>query len=108
MRGLIVIGLFLSGFSIAYSATIKGKLLDENREPLTGANVVIDATRSLYALAGLDGSYSIRNVPPGTYTLTVSFIGYQTQQRTITIGDESEAATVDFQMTVDSQVLGEI
>ena len=90
------------------AATVKGKLLDENKEPLTGANVILDATKNLYALAGLDGSYVIKNVPAGTYTIKVSFIGYLTQEKTITITNDSENTTVDFNLAVDSQVLGEI
>ncbi|MEI9917684.1 MAG: TonB-dependent receptor [Bacteroidota bacterium] len=94
--------------AITNAATIKGKLLDENKEPLTGANVILDASKNLHALAGLDGSYVIRNIPPGTYTLKVSFIGYQTQEKTITIASESEATIVDFNMTVDAALLSEV
>lgn len=108
MRLLLSIGMLLMGVLIAHAATVKGRLLDENKEPLTGANVVLDANKNLYALAGLDGTYVIRNVPAGTYTLTVSFIGYQTQQRTITISNEQEAATIDFNMAVDPKVLDEV
>ncbi len=90
------------------AATVKGKLLDENKEPLTGANVVLDASRNLYGLAGLDGSYSIRNVPAGTYTLKVSFIGYQTQEKIITIINEGDATIVDFEMSPDTGLLTEV
>lgn len=90
------------------AATIKGKLLDENKEPLTGATVLLDAAKNLYALAGLDGSYLIKNVPVGTYKLTVSIIGYQTQEKAIMIAGESDATTVDFDMEVDSKILNEV
>jgi outer membrane receptor protein involved in Fe transport len=108
MKKVALFHLVLLACSCAMGATVKGKLLDENKEPLTGANVILDATRNLYALAGLDGTYIIRNVPPGTYTLKVSFIGYQSQEKIITIVSASEAATVDFEMSIDSKVLEEV
>ncbi|HEV8506778.1 MAG TPA: DUF2012 domain-containing protein, partial [Chitinophagaceae bacterium] len=108
MKNIALTGFFLLMSCYAIAATIKGKLLDENKEPLTGANVLLDAGKNLYALAGLDGTYVIKNVPAGSYTLKVSFIGYQTQEKIITITSESEAATVDFNMVADSKALSEI
>ncbi len=92
----------------AMAATVKGRLLDENKEPLTGATVLLDINKNLYALAGLDGTYIIKNVPAGTYTLKVSFIGYQTQEKTVAIVKESDITTVDFDLTVDPRTLNEI
>jgi outer membrane receptor protein involved in Fe transport len=108
MRRIALIHFFLLMGGVALAATVKGKLLDENKEPLTGANVLLDLTKNLYGLAGLDGTYIIRNVPPGTYVLKVSFIGYQTQEKTIAIATEMEAATVDFDMVADPKLLSEI
>lgn len=49
------------------------------REPLIGANIMIDGT-TMGAATNLDGEYQIMNVRPGTYTLIVRYIGYQTQR----------------------------
>ncbi|MFN3693471.1 MAG: carboxypeptidase-like regulatory domain-containing protein, partial [Ignavibacterium sp.] len=66
--------------SIAFAGTtgkITGKVTDEQTgEPVVGANVVVEGT-FLGAAADLDGFYSIGNVPPGTYRLIVSAVGYQ-------------------------------
>jgi outer membrane receptor protein involved in Fe transport len=57
---------------------IRGRVIDkESGEPLIGANIVVEGTM-LGAAAGPDGEYVILNVPPGTYTLVASMIGYQT------------------------------
>ncbi|MHB1685860.1 MAG: TonB-dependent receptor [Ignavibacteriaceae bacterium] len=57
---------------------ISGKVIDaKTGEPLVGANIIIENT-SLGAAAGLDGSYYIINIPPGTYKVKASYIGYQT------------------------------
>jgi outer membrane receptor protein involved in Fe transport len=56
---------------------IAGTIIDKvNSEPLIGANVVVLGT-SLGAISDIDGNYSILSVPPGTYNVQVSFIGYR-------------------------------
>jgi len=57
---------------------ISGKVTDaKTGEPLVGANVIIENT-SLGAATSFDGSYFIINIPPGIYTVKVSYISYQT------------------------------
>ena len=45
-------------------------------EPMIGANVIVLGT-SLGAISDFDGNYSILSVPPGTYNIQVSFMGYR-------------------------------
>lgn len=56
---------------------IAGKITDaETKDPLPGANVVIEGT-SIGAASGLQGDFFIINVPPGQYTLKITMIGYE-------------------------------
>lgn len=58
------------------TSSISGKLTDgSNGEPVVGANVVVVGTQ-LGAAAGLDGTFLIKDVPIGIYTLRFSSIGY--------------------------------
>ena len=66
--------LFLNG---GITGKISGKVIDENNEPLIGCNIIIQGT-SLGAATNLKGEYFIINVPPGTYNITASMIGYST------------------------------
>ncbi len=54
---------------------ITGTVTDEKGEPIPGASVKIDST-SMGAAAGIDGSYMILNVPPGTYNMSAQTVGY--------------------------------
>jgi len=55
---------------------IKGKVVDsQTREPLPGVNVVIVGT-TMGAATDEKGEYFILYVPPGTYALRASMIGY--------------------------------
>ncbi|MEJ0030423.1 MAG: carboxypeptidase-like regulatory domain-containing protein [Bacteroidota bacterium] len=107
MKRLLIILLVFS-VAIVNAATIKGKLLDENKEPLTGANVILDASKNLYALAGLRWIVRHQERSTGTYTLKVSFIGYQSQEKTISITNDGDAHILDFNMAVDAAILGEV
>lgn len=54
-----------------------GKIIDKNTgEPLIGANVIIQGT-TLGSVADREGRFIIINIPPGVYSVKVSFIGYE-------------------------------
>ncbi len=55
---------------------ISGRVIDtETGTELPGASIRIDGT-TMGNMAGPDGSYFIINVPPGSYSVTASIIGY--------------------------------
>jgi hypothetical protein len=56
---------------------IAGTITDKaNGEPLPGATIVVVGT-TLGASADVNGHYTILEVPPGTYDVQVSFVGYR-------------------------------
>jgi len=79
MRTLLHLLLVLLATSLALAGTtgkIRGKVTDrQTGEALASVNVVIEGTL-LGASTGLDGEYIIVNVPPGTYRLRASIMGY--------------------------------
>lgn len=72
---------FMIFFSIIIAGTtgkIKGRVLDrETNSPIIGANVFLENS-SLGTVTDVNGNYFIINIPPGAYTLRVSYIGYST------------------------------
>jgi len=62
---------------------IAGKITDKSTgEPLIGANVIVSGT-SLGAATDVNGLYTILDIPPGIYSIQISYIGY----RKLTIND---------------------
>ena len=80
-KSLYVLSFLL--WSTALWAQIPGKIAgvvtDKDGNPLIGVNIVVEGTY-LGASTDEDGQFLILNVPPGTYTLTASYIGYQTMK----------------------------
>ncbi|MGE5432363.1 MAG: TonB-dependent receptor [Syntrophomonadaceae bacterium] len=55
---------------------ISGRVIDAtSKEPLIGATVVLVGTK-MGAASDADGNYFIINIPPGTYTLKATAVGY--------------------------------
>jgi len=66
--------------------------------PLPGANVSIDGT-AFGAASDRTGDYSIANIPPGTYSLQVSYIGYEDYSAEIVVSADDEAVSHNIAMT---------
>ncbi|MEE9289240.1 MAG: carboxypeptidase-like regulatory domain-containing protein, partial [Bacteroidota bacterium] len=60
------------------SATLRGTVTDaETGESLPGANIIVSSARvETGAAADAKGQFVLRGLLPGTYTVTVSYIGY--------------------------------
>ena len=78
--------LFFSFIALdAQKGSISGTVLDsKNKNPLIGANVLLDGT-SQGAATNADGRYSITQVKPGDYTIVVSYMGYKTSKTPVSI-----------------------
>ena len=75
---LVILGvMMLLGSSTAEpTSSIMGRVVDAGTtEPLSGVNVTL-VGKDLGAATDLDGNYTILGVPPGTYIVRFSYIGY--------------------------------
>ena len=65
----------------ASTGSITGEVIDaDTHQPLIGANVIIAGT-DLGAACNSEGRFSVFNIPVGSYTVTVSMIGYSAISR---------------------------
>ena len=84
MKKFIAVFLFLSLASVygQNSGRLTGKIVDaKNNEALIGVNILLKGTY-YGAATDINGNFTISNITPGSYNITVSFIGYKTMEFT--------------------------
>lgn len=82
---------FTAQMAFAQTGGISGTVTNGKGEPIPTANVLL-VEISKGTATNLQGKYSIKDIEVGTYTLRVSFVGYDTYEKKVTI--ESGEATV--------------
>ena len=75
--------------SQAQTATLKGKLIDTTgKQNLPNASISLldnsDSTLEQFTLSKNDGSFSMKNIPFGTFLLSISYEGFKTIYKKIT------------------------
>lgn len=90
------------------NGSIVGTVLDAAEGyPLTGATVRIEGT-GLGAITDLDGNYSIRDVPAGTYSVVISYISYLTNTVEKVVVTAHKSTVLDSKLSTDEKMLGEV
>ena len=79
---LLLIMLVLAGNLLySQSATIRGFIYEkESGEPVIFTNAYLLGT-SYGSTTDINGYFAITQIPPGSYTLIVTYLGYDTLQR---------------------------
>jgi len=94
---------FLAAFASAQGGrgTISGRVTDSSGAILQGAPVVVQPTGAS-AVSNGQGEFSISGLPPGQYTLTVSYIGFATYSAQVSVA-AGQLAHADARMKVSSR-----
>ncbi len=79
----------------------------ETGKAIPGVNVVVKGT-TLGAATDFEGRYAIPRVPPGTYTLVISAVGYQMVEKTDVWVSEGETTTEDVDLAIETIQMGDI
>ncbi|WP_341837142.1 carboxypeptidase regulatory-like domain-containing protein [Chitinophaga pollutisoli] len=85
---------------------IAGKIIDDRGAPLPGASVKVVQTGQA-ALSGVDGSYNF-NIAPGSYTVEVSYISYQTRRITQVEVKTGELTRLNIALKTSSSTLSQV
>lgn len=77
--------LFLHAGLMAQTGTIRGFVYDKgNGEPIIFTNVIVKGT-TIGAATDVNGYFSITRLQPGSYTLMVTYLGYDTLEKTVNV-----------------------
>ena len=88
---------------------VRGRVTDENKQPLIGVDVVLEGT-SIGVSTNDKGFYELRNVPIGKQTIVFSYLGFQTLKiRTDVAPNPSGTHThLDVQLSEELTALQEV
>jgi TonB-linked SusC/RagA family outer membrane protein len=90
------------------TGTIRGTVRNSaDNSPISGAQVTIGALR-LGVVSNDDGRYSLENVPVGSHTLTVHFLGFATERRENVQVVAGQPVVVDFVLKTQVLSMAEI
>lgn len=96
------------------AGVIRGKVMDaKTHEPMQFVNASVRKAGDTAPLKGMvtdeTGAFHITNLPQGSYTLSISFIGYKPVEKNFTLTKEKPG--INFRtvsLAEDSQLLGEV
>ena len=80
----VLILTFISTALFAQNSKISGKINDAKNDALAGASVVIKGTTK-GTITNANGEFSIENVADGAYKLSISFLGYSSQEISVNV-----------------------
>lgn len=104
---LALLAFLVPAVAFAQTGTITGTVTEaKTGNVLPGVNVALEELNR-GAATGAEGNYTIEDVPPGTYTLRASFIGYQAFSTEITL-EAGETITQDIELQEGAVGLEEV
>ena len=104
---------FCSLVAVAQKVTLSGLVMDgAQNEPMPGASVVLlqpkDSAQVTGASTDLEGKFKLPSVKSGNYILRVSFMGFQTYFRNITLPKGNKSINLgEITLQEDSKILKE-
>ncbi|MEG1685179.1 MAG: TonB-dependent receptor [Bacteroides sp.] len=113
--GIILVGICVSGYALPEMlGVVKGKVIDaKTKVALDYVNVSVTKKGSTELIKGTitdqTGSFFLDNIPYGSYTVSISYIGYKTLEKGITLTSTAKFANMHVvSLSEDSQVLDEV
>ncbi|MFC4095491.1 TonB-dependent receptor [Euzebyella saccharophila] len=82
---------------LAQNGNLTGTITDESGISVPGANVVISELKK-GAISDFDGNFSLVDIPAGSYTVNISYLGYSDVDRQVTI-EENKTVSVSIFIT---------
>ena len=69
---------------------MRGRVVDTNNQVLPGASVIIESLHT-GVVSDVNGYYTLSNLQPGTYTVKVSYVGYEPKTMKLTVSSDKTA-----------------
>lgn len=103
---IVLIFSIVSIAALAQHGTVKGVVKTSDGQPAPYVNVALKENNK-GTITAEDGSFTLKNVKAGSYTLITSLVGFQPQEKQIAV-TANETTVVDFSLSENSEQLAEI
>jgi iron complex outermembrane receptor protein len=80
----LIILLFIPSVSFSQVVSLSGYITGADSSSVTGATITLKGT-TYGTVTDKKGFYKINKIKPGTYTIRVSFLGFETQEKSVAI-----------------------
>lgn len=108
---VVLIAFFSVSGLFAQSGTLKGKVFDKDtKEEIPFANIVVlkDGNQIAGTSSDFDGTYTIKPIPAGKFTIKCSFVGSNTLEQSGVIINAEKITFLDLAMTSSNQQIDEV
>lgn len=103
---VLLFTVYLNCFS-QENSTIKGRITDADQKPLSGVNVLI-AQLNTGTQSNEQGDFSIENLSAGNYTLTISYLGFKTQSKQVSVQNDGVLTLGNIVLYEGNEILNEV
>ena len=109
----LMVTFFCPLMMVAQKVTVSGLIMDgSTNETMPGATIVLlqpkDSTQASGALSGEDGKFKLPAVKAGSYIMRISYVGYLTQYKNLTLTKANKDINVGtFTLQENSKMLNE-
>ena len=93
-------------FAQTSSGVLKGKVVTADNKPAEGVTIILkNSNRN--TIADNAGFFEIRNLIPGNYTIIISLIGHQDEEKAVSI-EAGQSTVLDIQLSISNKELSEV
>jgi len=103
---VLLFTVYLNCFS-QENSTIQGRITDADQKPLSGVNVLI-AQLNTGTQSNEQGDFNIENLSAGNYTLTISYLGFKTQTKQVSVQNDGVLTLGNIVLYEGNEILNEV
>lgn len=103
---VLLFTVYLNCFS-QENSTIQGRITDADQKPLSGVNVLITQLNT-GTQSNEQGDFSIENLSAGNYTLTISYLGFKTQTKQVSVQNDGVLTLGNIVLYEGNEILNEV
>lgn len=102
---IVIITLLLCNFAVAQRGSVKGYVKDFENNALQGVTVIVKPIKK-GAYTNYNGKFVLKSLPYGVYKLQISYVGYETINKKITVN--KPLLTLNIQLSEQIENLEEV